>query len=368
MTVIEGIESLSRLNELSEYFRDKNVMVVTGKNSFEKCGAKNVLDIELKSQNVVYFSEFSVNPKLEDAQSGAKIARAAKANVIIAVGGGSVIDMAKLIKAFFLLEGKEEAVAKGIIPVNDPKIPLIAIPTTAGSGSEATHFAVVYVGDNKYSLAAQCLLPTAVILDGSLVSTLSDYQKACNALDVLSQGIESFWARSCTFQSINYSNQAIVQCIETLSEGDSILSNQKMMLASHFAGRAINISKTTSAHAWSYAFTSRHGIPHGHAVWLTLPAIFQIHFNRSKKEKSDLENIMSRLVNLLSLNYEKCLSSQIKLMLSKLNIEHCFEKLGICEEERYIISNLVNSERMKNNPVTFSQVEINQIFCLSGSS
>ena len=113
---------------------------------------ENLLQLEAVTQ----FSDF-YKPKLEDAVNAAKLARSANVNVIIAIGGGSVIDMAKLIKAFYLSAGNEMDLATGRVDVKDPSIPLLAIPTTAGSGSEATHFAVVYVGAHKYSLAAQCL-------------------------------------------------------------------------------------------------------------------------------------------------------------------------------------------------------------------
>ena len=176
---------LSRLKEFSDLYHKKKILLITGKNSFELSGAKKILLNELDKENVIIFNDFSINPKIEDAIRGAELARSKGIDLIIAVGGGSVLDIAKLIKAFFYDKGKEIELLKQSKEVNDPLIPIIAIPTTAGSGSEATHFAVVYIGNEKYSMAAECLLPNAVILDGSLVISGSKYQKTCNALDAM---------------------------------------------------------------------------------------------------------------------------------------------------------------------------------------
>ena len=163
----------------------------------------------MKDENVIIFNDFSNNPKLEDAIRGTEIARANNIQVIIAVGGGSVIDMAKLIKSFYLSPGNEKDISTGNKEVIDPCMPLIAIPTTAGPGSEATHFAVVYIKDKKFSVASSCLLPEAVILDGSLVLSGNKYQKSCNVLDAMAQAIESYWSSSSTEDSRMYSLAAL---------------------------------------------------------------------------------------------------------------------------------------------------------------
>ena len=152
---------------------------------------------------------FSINPKLNDAIRGCKIARENNVDFIIAVGGGSVLDIAKLIKALFRACDYELETAIGQDKVIDPEIPIIAIPTTAGSGSEATHFAVVYVGEDKYSLASECLKPDAVILDGSLVTSGNKYLKICNGLDAMAQAIESYWAVGATDESRHYARSAL---------------------------------------------------------------------------------------------------------------------------------------------------------------
>lgn len=373
--IISGIGSFDNFKELRNLYSGKNILLVTGKDSYIACGAKSILDNALKNEKVLKFSDFDINPKIEDAKRGVLLAREANVNLIIAVGGGSVIDMAKLIKAFYASPNSSNELAKGKIPVSDPKIPLIVAPTTAGSGSESTHFAVVYIGRDKYSLASRILLPETIILDGKLIATGSSYQKACNGLDALSQAIESSWAVGSTKISRKLSFQAVTLCLKYLKkfidkDADET-SLQGMLNGANLAGQAINISKTTAAHAWSYGITSKYGLPHGHAVWLTLPAIFQIHANANKVNTSDprgtehLNDIMLNLMNLLSIHKPNQAKEVLCELLASIKVESDMTNIGLENMiDRSILSENVNMQRMCNNPVDLDTNDISKIFKL----
>jgi alcohol dehydrogenase len=353
--------ALSLLDDVASVYSGKNILLVTGKHSFEISGAKKIIFDKLQHEKVFKFSDFSVNPKLKEAIQGVKFARKNNIEVIIAIGGGSVLDTAKLIKAFYGSSGHEESLVIGKSVLIDPLIPIIAIPTTAGSGSEATHYAVVYIGSEKYSLASKYLLPDVVILDGSLSTSSDRYLKICNALDAMAQAIESFWAVGANKKSQKHSLAAIELGWKTLhkfvSQNCSESDAQNMIESSNFAGMAINISKTTAAHAWSYTFTSNYNIPHGHAVWLTLPAIFDIHFRESqlthhktanqKKFSIDMQTLCSKL----NLDTSK-IEDQLTNFLSNIGLEYQMERLGLdTKEKRKLAANQVNIERLKNNPI-----------------
>lgn len=351
-------------------------MLVTGKASYEASGAKNFVEAALQTETVLQFDDFSVNPKIEDAERGVALALEAGVDMIIGIGGGSVMDMAKLIKAFYSLPEKSKELAKGELEMIDPGIPMILIPTTAGSGSEATHFAVVYIGRDKYSLASQYLLPDGVILDGSLIASASSYQRACNGLDALAQAIESAWASGSTNLSREYSFQAVSLCARYLTEVLKPAAEEEalqgMMDAANLAGQAINISKTTAAHAWSYAFTSYYGVPHGHAVWLTLPWIFEMHDTASAEEVTDprgpdhLKKVMERLRHLLGINSTGESASQLKNYLKRINVETEMSTIGADTiEKRLFLSKQVNMQRMSNNPVGLTEMQVKRIFDIS---
>ena len=376
MTIYSGVGELIKLGDIITSYSAHRVLVVTGGKSFQACGAKAILSECLKGCHVTYFSDFEVNPRLIDAQRGVKLAIENTVELIISIGGGSVLDMGKLIKALYSIPDEAINIAKGVSEVIDPKIPLLAIPTTAGSGSESTHFAVVYLGNEKYSLAASCLLPDDIILDGNLVLSATKYQKACNVLDAISQSIESAWAVGSTPESQVMSYQALNLCVnnffEYVNSGNSPKVAQAMIKASNFAGQAINITKTTAAHAWSYGLTKKYSIPHGHAVWVTLPKIFEIHAMchsdsiRDPRGSKHLTLVMDNLIDILNISTKKDIGRYFDEMLTSIGIKADIETdLGINKEERLALSRDVNQQRLKNNPVSFSSSEVKRIFRLS---
>lgn len=373
--ILKGIGTLSQFSEIRSEFKAKTVMLVTGKASYSISGAKSIIDTALKGDNVIQFSDFDVNPKIEDAERGVALAVAAGVDLIVGVGGGSVMDMAKLIKAFYSAPDKPVELARGELVMTDPCIPMILVPTTAGSGSEATHFAVVYIGLEKYSLASHLLLPDAVILDGSLIASASPYQLACNGLDALAQAIESAWAAGSTEQSRDYAFSAVSLCAKylkaVLKPDASEDALQGMMDAANLAGKAINISKTTAAHAWSYAITSHYDVPHGHAVWLTLPRIFEMHAKATADQVTDprefdhLTKIMKMLMDRLGIKYPEESAQSLITFLSTINVKSGLSEVGAdTVAKRAFLSKQVNMQRMSNNPVGLTDAQISQIFDL----
>lgn len=137
------------------------------------------------------FQGFSSNPKYEDVLRGVEAFRAENCDAVVAVGGGSSLDVGKCIKLFARMDPEQDCLAQ---PLQENGVPLAAVPTTAGTGSESTHFAVVYVNGEKRSVASTAALPDLAILDADALDTLPLYQKKCTLLDALCQGIESAWS------------------------------------------------------------------------------------------------------------------------------------------------------------------------------
>lgn len=371
---ISGYGAFNSINEIVDQFEARKILLVTGRRSYQACGAQATIEQNLSPDTYVRFSDFEVNPKLEDGKRGARLALEAQVDLVVAVGGGSAIDIAKLIKALLTEPEDAEALVRGDIPLEANGIPLVAIPTTAGSGSEATHFAVVYIGKNKYSLASPSLLPSRTVLDGSLLKSASPYQKAVNGLDALAQAIEGCWAANSTDQSREYSLDAIrliVAHLPAIVNSNNEADLQNMMRASNLAGQSINISKTTAPHAFSYAFTSYHDIPHGHAVWLTLPEIFAIHATAANDKVSDprgvehFKSIMQQLVSALGIDSASDSAAFLRNFMQKLGIEGDMRKMKIEDpEQRKFLSAQVNAQRLANNPVIIDEGDIGRIFYL----
>ena len=154
----------------------------------------------------------------------------------------------------------------------------IAIPTTSGTGSESTSIAVIYYNGKKLSIDHGSLLPQITILDYNFLITLSDYQKKSTMLDSLCQAIESYWSIGATNDSKKYSKQCISLILKNYKDyiENKYGSYKEIIEASNYSGKAINISKTTAAHAMSYKITTMYNISHGHSVALCIIPIWKL--------------------------------------------------------------------------------------------
>ena len=351
----------------------KNIFIVTGKTSYEKSGAKQKIEAITNEINKTFFSDFAKNPKIEDVQKGLELYQKTNSKIILAIGGGSVIDMAKSI-ALIVKQDQNENIANYITKksqINNPGIPIIAVPTTAGSGSEATHFAVVYISKQKYSLTHQSMLPKYVILDSNLTNSLPKYITASTTMDAFSQALESYWSVNSTPISKKYAKEALQLILEygvkNLQNPNSE-TKQKIQIAANLAGKAINISKTTACHAISYTFTSYFNIPHGHAVALTLPSTFLFNSQTTKEgydinDPRGLDHVKETFLELqkiLGTNSSTQAAKKIKDLIQNLELETSLSKLNINDCSELIISN-INLERLKNNPRKMSKEDIKNI-------
>ena len=227
-------------------------------------------EIEKKGVKIVRFSDFKPNPLYESVVSGVQLYRSENCDAVIAIGGGSAMDVAKCIKLYSHVDGNGE---NGAYLTSEPvlnDVPFLAMPTTAGTGSEATRYAVVYYDGKKQSVTSESFIPETVLMDPGALKTLPLYQKKATMMDALCHAVESFWSVNSTPESKNYSAAAIKG---VLSNMDGYLSNTDegnagMLMAAHIAGKAINITQTTAGHAMCYKITSLFGASHGHAAIL----------------------------------------------------------------------------------------------------
>ena len=365
---------LKNYNELLDLINKKNiksVFLVTGKKSYETTGAEKKLSVLLQNCKVTRFFDFEVNPKLEDVITGVKLLTKEKSELIIAVGGGSVIDVAKSINVLINYDDNQYMdVIGGKLKKLQTKLPLIAIPTTSGTGSEATHFSVLYVNKKKYSVADQSILPNYVLLDSELTYSASPYLTAVSGLDALCQSIESYWAVNSTDESRDYASSAIdilLNNLENAVNGDKNAKDE-VSYSSYLAGKAINISKTTAPHAISYPITTHFGLPHGHAVAITLGNFFEINGNldveyNDPRGQLYVQKIMDELYQKFEVtNAKKC----------RLVWEEFVKKIGVninknennLSEESAISKILdgVNTDRLNNNPIKIKKNDIIGIF------
>ena len=188
----------------------KSMLVVADEYCLNLPIADDIRGIDAES---LWFSDFQPNPDIESVREGMRLFDSKGCDSILAIGGGSAMDVAKAIKMFSSYD------PDGDLPVPDPEpaqVPFIAIPTTAGTGSEATRYSVVYKEGAKQSLTAEWIIPEYVIMLPELLRTLPDYQKKCTCMDALCHSVESFWSVNSSDESKVYSRKAMRMILDNI--------------------------------------------------------------------------------------------------------------------------------------------------------
>lgn len=388
----------SPLSHLSSH-----ILIVRGEGSYHTIQESKDFQDFLIKKKVCYFEASSPLPHFKRAKNLSEKIKDFKPDLIIAVGGGSIIDTAKtalLIErgGVYWEEGKEN-LSVVVSPLPSSPYPLMAIPTTAGSGSEATHFSVCYHNNKKYSLSHPSLKPSFVLLYSPSLTSLSPLGLAIPIADSLSQAIESLLSINCSLFSSFYSFSSLEKSskglfFENPEENifNSSLSEYKkvntlfplLQEASYEAGCAIDITKTTVAHALSYTLTRSYKVPHGQAVALFLPAVLEVTLSFLKKEEVE-ESIKDKIKERFSL-LKTALSPFIKRFYPEIKnqetferekipslIKEIFKKMHLKTSLREIkdINNLslitedltseVNGERLKNYFITLESKDLEEI-------
>lgn len=329
-------------------------------------------DIEALEVRKVSFSDFTPNPLFEDVCTGIDLFKQEKCDAILAVGGGSSIDVAKCIKLAILAEEGKNAIIPPLVshrlPIEGTKIPFIAIPTTAGTGSESTHNAVMYYEGAKQTVTNDGVLPDYAVLEPTVLKTLPLYQKKCTMMDALCQGIESWWSVNSTDESKGYSKIAVELVMKYwkayIFDNDSEAAVQ-IMLAANYAGRAINIAQTTAAHAMSYKITSLYKLPHGHAVAVCLPEIWEYMIQNPENciDARGWEYVSEIFEEIASAMGCEGRYEAIKVFRSMMkDMELKKPEAGNREAEMEILSKSVNPVRLKNNPVGIDECQAKALY------
>ena len=353
---------LNGISHLREALEGATKVFLVCDSSFPFLNIKS--DIENMGKPHVLFSDFTPNPLYDQVCKGIDLFQITKCDSILSVGGGSAIDVAKCIKlAVLAKEGNASLIPPLVstrVECDGSKIPFIAIPTTAGTGSESTHNAVMYYEGAKQTVTNDGVLPDYAILEPSVLKTLPLYQKKCTMMDALCQGIESWWSVNSTEESYEYSRKTVELIMANwrkyIFENDDEAAAQ-IMLAANYGGRAINITQTTAAHAFSYKITSLYNLPHGHAVAVGLPVIWEFMLGNMDKcidvrGQGYLAEIFDQIAKAMGCENPKQAIGVFREMMKNMDLHPPLSNNR--EEELKVLIKSVNPVRVKNNPVKLS--------------
>lgn len=356
-TIFKGI------NHLDEAVAGSKKVLLVCDSSFQFLNIKDT--IENLSVPYVKFDEFTPNPLYEDVCKGVDLFNITKCDTILAVGGGSSMDVAKCIKLYCKMPKGKLYLEQ---PYEDTGVKLIAIPTTAGTGSESTRYAVIYYDGKKQSVTHDSIIPNVAILEPKVLKTLPLYQKKCTMMDALCQGIESWWSVNSTDESKEYSKIAVETIMKWWREyifENTDESAEHIMEAANYAGRAICITQTTAPHAFSYKITSMYGLPHGHAVAVCLPAIWEYMEGNidqciDKRGPHYLATIFMKISESLGCENATQSIKMFRGMLQEIALANPMTDNKIYD--MMVLSTSVNPIRLNNNPIPLSEVTIKMLY------
>lgn len=329
-----GDNALDRLLEL-DY---RKIMIITDP-FIEKSGLLKLITDRLQQAFIDFciFSDVVPDPPLEKITAGVKFLLETDPDCIVAIGGGSAIDSAKSIREFAMR-------------ANGKEIALIAIPTTSGTGSEVTSFAVVTDVQNnvKYPLVSNSMLPTEAILDAELVKSVPASVTADTGMDVLTHAIEAYVSINNNEFSAALAEKAIEICgsflLRSYLDNNDKHARAKMHVASCLAGLAFNSASLGLNHGIAHAVGARFHIPHGRANAIVLPHVIEFNsgIDKHSKRQSSYPKCVEKYCNIAKLlgvnNFNeittiRALVGWVQLMNKEMNIPLSISQCGIEKSE-----------------------------------
>ena len=291
-----GVELITALSSL----KLKGEILLISSSIFGRNGTVTKIIDCLQDARVQVYAEGITNPDIAQVRELAQNFAKTRFDTIIALGGGSIIDTAKALSVvLYEPEGLSvlDCLSSGKEPQISGSIPIVAIPSTSGTGAECTQFATLWdlAEGKKYSLESPHLLPQQIILDPELTVGLPRAQTLYTGLDALSHATESLWNKSFHPLAKACAKAAITSIVENLpivlEHPENLAARTEMQNASFLSGIAISQTKTAIAHAISYPLTYRYLVPHGLAAAFSIPALFRFLKPRASLDKDTCKNL-----------------------------------------------------------------------------
>lgn len=349
-------------NTLFEKIEEKGYqrgILVTSAHFIKNGNAKELLN-NPRNHLIGSFTEFSPNPDVEEVDQLADILRTKQADFIVALGGGSVMDGAKAASSVALSKKTIRTYHGTGIPIPKEHLPVIAIPTTSGTGSEVTSVSVLTdrKEGKKAPIASDSFYPEYAIIDPELTVSMTPYLTACTGIDVLSHAIEGYWSKGhqpiCDALAV-YAAKLVLENLKIAYEdGQNLVAREKMAEASVIAGLAFGLPKTTASHACSFPLTNLYGIPHGEACGLTLDYFISVN---GKKDVRTRE-----LAQMLGFDSSEVLAQAVGSLKKNLGlrVDLADKKLTQKEKEQLVI--LSHHPNLNNNPVKITDEILEDLY------
>ena len=292
-----GPGTVTEMPGILERYGIRNVLVVTDK-SLMTLGLLNPMLEAIREQGIriSIYDDVQPDPTYDTVKNGLKICAENQCDGIIAFGGGSVLDSSKVISAAYTNQCPPEAL-KGLAKVKIMRLPLIAVPTTAGTGSETTIAAVISDSQthSKTVVIDGKQVPDVAVLDAAITAGLPPHITAATAMDALTHAVEAYVSGYATTQTKRMSRAAVYMIykniVKVYENPDDLKAREELLVASFYAGMAFTTTYVGYVHAFAHNYGGKFGIPHGLANAVILPHIMEFYLPACKKEFSELAQV-----------------------------------------------------------------------------
>lgn len=364
VNVVFGCSKVKEVGEIAKPY-GKKALIVTGKSSAKKSGLYDKVKDCLKAAGIesVLFDKVSQNPLTTTAMEGAAFAKEHACDVVVAIGGGSIMDCAKAIAFLSVNEGDINDYIFNRLK-SENALPLILIPTTCGTGSEGNGFAVLTNPENgdKKSLRCNAIIAKASIVDPECMMTMPKKVLASVGFDALCHSMEAYTSKISqpfTDALALYAMELIRDSLVDLYHGSEEKEKwEKITIASTIGGMVINQAGVTLAHGMEHPASGLKDIVHGQGLAALTPAIMEASY------KGDLYKF-GKISQILGGTDASDCAEQVKALLTKLDMNLTLSDLGLTQEDiPWMAENCmkVSAASVANNPVVFTQEEIADIY------
>lgn len=359
-----GSGKVAKAGELTKPY-GKKALIVTGHSSAKKSGLYDKVKDSLKAERIdsVLFDKVAQNPLTTTAAEGAVFAKENGCDVVVAIGGGSIMDCAKAIAFLAVNDGDVSDYIFGK-KASDTALPIILIPTTCGTGSEGNGFAVLTNPDNgdKKSLRCNAIVAKVSIVDPECMMTMPKHVLASVGFDALCHNMEAYTskiAQPFTDALSLYAADLIANNLVDAYKGTgSKESWEKITLASTIGGMVINTAGVTLAHGMEHPASGLKDIVHGKGLAALTPTIIESSYQGAPEK-------FAKLAKLFGGEKAEDLAGKVRELLEAIELTCTLSDLGIEEKDiPWMAENCmkVSAPSIANNPVVFSQEEIAEIY------
>nr|WP_288642640.1 iron-containing alcohol dehydrogenase [uncultured Anaerobutyricum sp.] len=364
VNIVFGSGKVLETGELTRPY-GKKALIVTGKSSAKKSGLYDKVNDSLKAAGLetALFDKVSQNPLTTTAQEGADFAKANGCDVVVAIGGGSIMDCAKAIAFLSKNDGDINDYIYNRLR-SDDALPLVLIPTTCGTGSEGNGFAVLTNPDNgdKKSLRCNAIVAKVSIVDPKCMMTMPKKVLASVTFDALCHNIEAYTSKIAQPLTDALSLYAIELIANNLVSVYNGTENKKewenITMASTIGGMVINTAGVTLAHGMEHPASGLKNIVHGQGLAALTPVVIDASYKGDEEKFGNIAKIFG------GKSAADC-ADKIRELLKAIDLECKLSDLGITEEDiPWMAENCmkVSAAGVANNPVVFTQEEIAEIY------